>query len=240
MPTVMLRDAPDPAARAVSELLLGEAFDLVDISGGWAWGFCGHDHYVGYLPASALGDPIAASHVVTARAALVFADAAIKAPVLARWPMGARFAATAEGTFLRTDAGFVHQRHAAPIAEAAADPVAIAERLIGTPYLWGGRSGEGLDCSGLVQLALGLCGIAAPRDSDQQQLALGMTLADDVPPRRGDLVFFPGHVGMMTDSDRLVHANAFAMAVTVEPLGDVVARIGADHARPVLARKRLA
>lgn len=234
----MLRETPDARARAVSELLLGEAFDLVDMSGGWAWGSCGHDRYVGYLPATALGEPSPTTHVVTARTALVFADADIKSPVVASWPMGARFAATAHGDFLGADAGYVHARHAAPIAAAAHDPVTVAERLLGTPYLWGGRSGAGLDCSGLIQLALGLCGIAAPRDSDQQRVATGAPLADDAALRRGDLVFFPGHVGMMVDDARLVHANAFAMAVTIEPLEAVVARLAADHAQPVLARRR--
>ena len=236
----MVRDAPDASARATSELLMGEAFDLIDTSGGWAWGSCGHDRYVGYLPATALGEPIAASHIVTARAALVFAEADIKAPVVARWPMGARFAGTALGAFLRVDAGFVHDRHVASIAAPAAVPVAIAEQLLGAPYLWGGRSGEGLDCSGLVQLALGLCGIPAPRDSDQQRATLGMALADDAALARGDLVFFPGHVGLMADAERIVHANAHAMAVTIEPLSDVVARLAKDHPRPILARRRLA
>ncbi len=237
-PATALRAEPADDARAVSELLLGEGFALLDVAGGWAWGYCRHDGYVGYLPAATLGPVEAVSHVVAAPAALVFAAPDIKAPVLARWPMGARFAAVPEGDFLATATGWVHRRHAAAIDAVAPDPVAVAERLVGIPYRWGGRSGDGIDCSGLVQLALGLAGIAAPRDSDQQQ-ALGAAVPAGAPLARGDLVFFPGHVGVMADAGRLVHANAWWMAVTIEPLADVVARLKPGHAEPVIAVRRL-
>lgn len=240
VPAVALRSAPDQTAPAVSELLLGEAFEVVDVSGGWAWGYCEHDCYVGYLPAAALGEAAAPSHIVAAPAALVFAEADIKAPVVARWPMGARFAGVGEGDFLRSEAGFVHRRHAVAVDELASDPVAAAERLVGAPYRWGGRSGDGLDCSGLVQLALAFTGVAAPRDSDQQAEALGTLLRPDAHLHRGDLVFFPGHVGLMTDGERLIHANAFWMAVTVEPLADVVERLRPAHPSPITARRRIA
>ena len=223
----------------MSELLLGEEFALLDVSGGWAWGYCRHDHYVGYLPFDALGDPIAATHRVTVPAALVFATDDIKAPVVARWPMGVRFAGEVEGQFVQCGQGFVHVRHLAAVDDRAGDAVTIAERLAGVPYRWGGRSGDGLDCSGLVQLALAATGVTAPRDSDQQREALGHEIAADAPLRRGDLIFFPGHVGLMVDAARLVHANAYWMAVTIEPLADVVARL-ADHVAPIVARRRIA
>ena len=119
------------------------------------------------------------------------------------------------------------------------DPVAVAERLIGAPYRWGGRGGDGIDCSGLIQRALELSGITAPRDSDMQRDQLGETLAEDAPLRRGDLVFFPGHVGFMWDAERLLHANAFWMSTVVEPLADVVERLRPTHAQPIIARKRI-
>ena len=237
-PTVPLRAAPDAAATAVSELLMGEEFALFDVSGGWAWGYCRHDHYVGYLPVEALGEPEAVSHIVSAPAALLFAAADIKAPVVARWPMGVRLAGAVVGQFLQCGTGFIHLRHLSPVDQPAGDAVAIAERLLGVPYRWGGRSGDGLDCSGLVQLALGATGITAPRDSDQQCAVLGEELGADAPLHRGDLIFFPGHVGLMVDSDRLIHANAFWMAVAVEPLADVVARL-ASPAAPIIARRRI-
>ena len=245
----MVHAAPDRSAPAISELLLDESFELLDISGGWAWGFCTHDRYVGYVPATVLGEAGPVSHLVTARHALVFAAADIKAPVVARWPMGARFAGAAEGEsegdFLRTTHGFVHHCHAVPLDRtttdpAAPDPATVAETMIGTPYRWGGRSGDGIDCSGLVQQAFARCGVALPRDSDQQRAAPGEALAANARLQRGDLLFFPGHVGIMADAERLVHANAWWMAVTMEPLTEVIARLLPDHPEPVIARKRIA
>lgn len=239
-PHTAIRAKADDRSTAVSELLHGETFQAIDIAGGWAWGYSAHDHYVGYVPAALLGPVIVPTHVVTAPAALVFAEANIKSPALARLPMGSRIAGEVEGAFLKAAEGFVHLRHVSPIGTWQDDAVAIAERLIGTPYLWGGRSSDGLDCSGLVQLCLSLCGIAAPRDTDQQMAALGDDIGDGEALRRGDIVFFPGHVGFMADESILVHANAHWMQVTAEPLADLVERLAGDHERPVLARKRIA
>lgn len=239
LPATPLRAAPFADARAVSELLLGEPFAVVDVASGWAWGYGLHDHYVGYVPLDALGDPQAGSHVVAAPAGLLFAEPDIKSPVRVRLPMGALLGGTVDGHFLMTSGGCMHVRHIRPIAAREADFVAVAERLIGTPYRWGGRSGDGVDCSGLVQLALAAAGISAPRDSDQQA-ALGHDIVHHLPLRRGDLVFFPGHVGIMADGADLVHANAHWMATVREPLADVVARLAALHAVPVVARRRIA
>lgn len=234
-----LRAAPSADAPAVSQLLHGEAFAIIDNAAGWAWGYGIHDGYVGYVASAALGEAPAPSHVVSAREAIVFAQADIKSSVVETLPIGARFSVEAAGSFLRTARGFIHERHARPIGEADADPVAVAERLIGAPYRWGGRGAGGIDCSGLVQLALALAGIAAPRDSDMQA-DLGDAIADGALLQRGDLVFFPGHVGLMADSETIVHANAHWMAVTREPLADVVARIDAPDGTAVIARRRIA
>jgi hypothetical protein len=238
MASVALRNAPSEDAQAVSELLMGEDFWLLDASGGWAWGRCGHDGYVGYLPEDALAAPGAApTHIVSVIAALVFAAPDIKAPVVASWPAGVRIGGIVEGDFLATAAGYVHRRHLRRLDEMTSDPVAIAENLVGVAYRWGGRSGDGVDCSGLVQLALAAAGIAAPRDSDQQR-DLGRAVAPGMVLARGDLVFFPGHVGMMADSERLVHANAYWMAVTIEPL-ETVERRHPSHPHAVTAIRRL-
>lgn len=221
----------------MSQLLHGESFQVIDSVGGWSWGYCGHDHYVGYVPDEALGVPVTASHRVTAITAPLFGAADIKAAVIGSLPIGALVAGAVEGDFLATAQGYVHLRH---VGQQAADPVAIAETLLGQPYLWGGRGGGGIDCSGLVQLALGLCGIPAPRDSDMQRDSLGETIAEGDALRRGDLIFFPGHVGLMVDETMLIHATAHWMAVAIEPLAEVIARLTPDHAEPVLARKRLA
>lgn len=235
----MVRAAPSANAGAVSQIVRGEGFGVLDIAGDWAWGRCLHDDYVGYVPTEALGETAAATHRVITPLALVFAAPDIKAPVVARWPIGSLFAGQSLGgsSFVATDAGFVHARHVAPITLLAPDPVAVAEGLIGQPYLWGGRGGGGIDCSGLVQVALALAGVAAPRDSDLQR-ALGEDIPAGATLRRGDLIFLPGHVGMMVNAVRLIHANAHWMAVTAEPLADVVARQD-EGAGAIVARRRI-
>jgi cell wall-associated NlpC family hydrolase len=237
-PSAPLRGKPDANATAISELLHGEAFHMLDARGGWAWGYCGHDHYVGYVEIATLGDPVAPTHV-TIGAAPLFSAPDIKSPIKALYPAHAQLAGRLDGGFLATEAGFVHARHVGPIAETETDWVSVAERHLRAPYVWGGRGGLGLDCSGLVQIALASCGIKAPRDTDQQADAVGALLDDHAELRRGDLVFFPGHVGLMADGERLLHANAHWMAVTIEPLADVIARLADKHERPVTARRRV-
>lgn len=236
---VTIRARPSNDAPAISQLVHGEGFDMIDKAGGWAWGRCAHDDYVGYVRADALGPTHTPTHRVTAPLALVFANPDIKAPVVKALPIGAQVAGVEEDRFLRIDEGYIHQRHVAPLDAVEADPVAVAERLIGSPYLWGGRGGGGVDCSGLIQRAFELAGKAAPRDSDMQRDRFGEPLPDGAPLRRGDLVFFPGHVGLMADAERLLHANAFWMSTVIEPLSDVVDRLKPTHAQPIIARKRI-
>ena len=237
-PREAMRAKPDTSSAAVSELLHGEEFAVLETSAGWAWGYSRHDGYVGYVPVGSLDQALPPTHRVPA-AALIFEAADIKSLIIARLPAFAKLHAepTDNAPFFAAAGGFVHARHVQPVDHIEPDPVAVAETLVGTPYLWGGRSGDGLDCSGLVQQVLACAGIAAPRDSDQQQ-ALGAAIADPATLKRGDLVFFPGHVGIMADTTRLAHANAYWMAVTVEPLADVVARLS-DHPQPITAMRRI-
>lgn len=237
--STMVRNSPSETAEAVSQLLHGETFAVLELSGGWAWGYCGHDHYVGYVPTAALGDPVRPTHIVTAPLALVFAAPDIKAPVVARWSMGAQFTGRAVGEFVMSDAGYLHSRHVAKLKQLEPDWVATAEGLLREPYLWGGRGDGGIDCSGLVQLALARAGIAAPRDTDQQEAALGVEIPEGEALQRGDLIFFPAHVGLMVDAERVIHANGHAMAVVIEPLADLIARTALNHDKPVRARRRL-
>lgn len=231
----LVMDAPSASGRAITQLLHGEDFAVIDISGGWAWGYCQHDHYVGYVPLDALGATIQPTHIVNHRSTLLFAQPDSRGPFVGTYTMGARLQGTVEEDFLHTEAGYVLLRHIRPIEERDSDPIALAEQLLGTPYYWSGRGFDGIDCSGLVQLTLGLTGIAVPRDSDQQQAAIGTQLAADEALRRGDLVFIPGHVGMMFDGERLIHANGHAMSVTIDPLADVLAR----HDQPTMIAKRI-
>jgi len=235
----MMCNAAGRDAEAVSQILPGEEFAILDLAGGWAWGFSRQDHYVGYVDSSLLVPVIAPTHRVHVRDALLFAGPSIKSPMRGRLPFGARIAGDMQDGFLATDTGFIHARHVAPVDEHVNDPVAVAELLIGSPYLWGGRGGDGIDCSGLVQVALAACGIEAPRDTDMQRETLGTELADKAPLRRGDMISFPGHIGLMVDEHRLIHANAYWMSVVIEPLADVVARLAPHHDRPILSRRRL-
>ena len=236
---VTVHARPSGDAPAISQLVHGEGFDMIDKAGGWAWGRCAHDDYVGYIRADALGPVQTPTHRVTSPLALVFANPDIKAPVIKTLPIGAQVAGLDDDRFLRIDDGYIHRRHVSPLDMMETDPVAVAERLVGAPYRWGGRGGGGVDCSGLIQRALEFTGIAAPRDSDMQRDQLGEALAEDAPLRRGDLIFFPGHVGLMLDAERLLHANAFWMSTVIEPLADVVDRLRPAHASPITARKRI-
>lgn len=239
-PAAFLRDAPSADATAVSQLLQGEGFHLLDVTGDWAWGFCEHDGYVGYVERAALAtELLAATHKVTARSAPVFAKADIKAPVTGMLSAGARITGAVEGDFVLTAEGAVHLRHVAPVEECATDWVAVAQGQLGQPYVWGGRGHGGIDCSGLVQLSLGLAGVRMPRDTDLQRESLGAPIGEGEELRRGDLIFFPGHVGIMLDGETLLHANAWWMSTVAEPLADVIDRLKPDHEQPVLARRRI-
>lgn len=237
---VTLYARPSTDAPAISQLVHGEGFALIDKIGDWAWGRCAHDDYVGYLPAAALGAMPLPTHRVVAPQALIFAHPDIKAPIVGALAIGAQIAGEEDGGYLRVAQGFIHLRHVAPLASVASDAVTVAESLLGAPYRWGGRGADGIDCSGLIQRALELAGVAAPRDSDMQRDQLGTGIDEDAPLKRGDLVFFPGHVGFMLDETRLIHANAYWMTTMIEPLDDVVARLAPLHERPITARKRIA
>jgi hypothetical protein len=228
-----VRTAPSDGAPIASQLLPGETFAVLEMNGHWAWGYCQADHYVGYIDLAALSDPFEPTHVVTALEAPVLAEADGAATPLFQLPLGARVRGEESGSYLATVAGFLPLAQLRAADSPEQDFVAVAERFLGVPYLLGGRTSEGIDCSGLVQLALGLCGIPAPRDSDQQQ-TLGAPLPEGTQLQRGDLVFFDNHVGLMVDAERLIHATAHGNAVIVEPLADVAAR------RPIVARRRLA
>jgi cell wall-associated NlpC family hydrolase len=232
-PQAPLRHAPSPDAPLDTEALKGERLTVYETEEGWAHGRLETDGYVGYLPASALCPPgPAPTHKVAALRTLVFPGPSIKLPPLEALPLGGRLAvARIDGPFAITaSGGYLPARHLAPLDAMESDFVAVAERFLGTPYLWGGKTSLGLDCSGLVQVALAACGIASPRDSDVQENALGKPLASSTDLsklRRGDLLFWKGHVAIVRDEATLIHANAFHMAVVIEPIEEAIARIRA-------------
>jgi cell wall-associated NlpC family hydrolase len=227
-----LRREPRPDAPLESEALKGERVAIYDTNGeGWAWGQLAADGYVGWLPADALAPPRApATHKVVALRTFTFPGPSIKLAPTEALPFGARLAiARAQDRMAVTPSGgYVPAVHLAAIDANELDFVAVAERFLGAPYLWGGKTVLGLDCSGLVQIALEACGIACPRDSDMQEKALGAPVtpaADFSDLRRGDLVFWKGHVAIVRDRASLLHANAFHMAVAIEPAAEAIARI---------------
>ena len=228
-----LRGAPAPDATMVTEALKGERVTIYETNGeGWSWGQLDTDGYVGWLPTNALMPPgPEPTHRVAALRTLAFPGPDIKLPPVEMLSLGARLAVIRqEGRFAVSTSGYVPSTHVVPIETTEPDFVAVAERFIGVPYLWGGKTSLSLDCSGLVQVSLAACGIACPRDSDMQEAALGAALPLDnalANLKRGDLVFWKAHVAIARDAQTLLHANAFHMAVTSEPAAEAIARIRA-------------
>lgn len=210
---------------AVSELLPGEGFGVLEFTGTWAWGYCAADHRVGYVEAIALVDPVEATHVVREASAPAFADAGIGAPRLASYPLGSRLHGREQGACLASEMGCVPLSHLRRLDELECDPAGIAKRLIGAQYRAGGRSHLGIDAAGLIQLALLPCGVAAPRDLDLQQ-ALGSDVPAGAPLKRGDIVIAGDEGGIMMDDLMLIHACRASGKVTVEPAARVAERNG--------------
>jgi cell wall-associated NlpC family hydrolase len=241
VPAAALRRRPEPGAEQLDQLLFGEPFAVLDEAGGFAWGQAPRDGYVGYVALADLATPSAAAptHRIAALHAYAFDKPDIKTRAAGPYPINALIAEEArEGRFVKAvGAGWMAAEHLAPIGMFEADFVAVAERCVGAAYLWGGRQSAGLDCSGLVQLALLACGRACPRDTDQQaQMGRPVTAGQT---RRGDLVFWRGHVGIVLDGGRLLHANAHHMAVAIEPLATAAERIRAAGLGEPTAYRRL-
>jgi cell wall-associated NlpC family hydrolase len=236
-----VRDSPSHDATQVTEALRGDRVTVYETDEeGWSWGQLASDDYVGWLPSAALLTPDASpTHKVTALRTLVFPGPSIKSPPLDALPLGAQVsvAREQESFAVLASGGYVPKLHLAALDAKEADFVAVAERFVGAPYLWGGKSSMGLDCSGLVQVALTACGIKCPRDSDMQEKALGKA-ANLAGLQAGDLIFWKGHVAIARGRNSMIHANAFHMSVTIEPVGDAVARIAAGGS-PVTSVRRL-
>jgi hypothetical protein len=235
-----LTRVPDAEAPLDTQLLLGEAFDVYDVQPGWAWGQAVEDGYVGFVPDAALGpDGESPTHRVTLPVALIYPEAELRSRPVGTAPLGGTLRVAALGPrFCRLEqGGFMPTGHLCPVDSPAQDWVAVAHMFLGTPYLWGGRSAGGIDCSALVQVARQAAGLDCPRDSDMQEVASGEGVPEDA-LRRGDLVFWKGHVGIMLDGQRILHANAHHMAVALEPLARASARIEKSGGGPVTARRR--
>ena len=226
-PTAGMFKTRDEAGERQNELLFGERLDVLEAEGGWAWGQARRDGYVGFVRTEALAPAgEAPTHRVRALRTCGFAKPDLKARLIALVSMNSlvRAGETRDGYVDAGEAGWIHASHLAPIGVFESDFVAVAERYLGAPYLWGGRSSLGLDCSGLVQSALQAIGRACPRDADQQ-LAAFADAGGREDLKRGDLVVWKGHIGLMLDGQRLLHANAHHMAVAIEPADEAILRI---------------
>lgn len=226
-------------AEPVDQLLFGEPFEVAETDQGWSRGRAIRDGYVGYVQASALAVPTGEpTHWLSAPRSYAFPRADFKSAPPRLLSMNALVRVVGrEGRFLQAEsAGWIAEAHLTPLGRFEADPAAVAERFLDAPYRWGGRDSLGLDCSGLVQQALYACGKPCPRDSDMQA-ELGAAVTREA-LQRGDLACWPGHVGMMLDAERLIHANAHHMAVVVEPLEAAITRIEAlGFGRPSTFRR---
>ena len=219
-----------PRGERANQLLFGEGFRVIDERDGFAFGQSLRDGYCGYVLSGALTRQEAATHWVAAPATHLYPKARLKAPPEVAIFFGSHVRVTSDlGDFKRISTGhFIPSGHLQPLRARFADPIGVADMFLGTPYLWGGSSRWGIDCSGLVQQALIACGHDCPRDSDQQR-EVGRELHRDEPLKRGDLIFWAGHVGIMSDAETLLHANAHHMATAYEPLDQAAERIAASQ-----------
>ncbi|MGC4409912.1 peptidoglycan endopeptidase [Rhizobium rosettiformans] len=245
-PVVALRPKPDLNVGIDNELLMGEEVHVFERNRGWAWVQAVDDGYVGYLPEEALGPVAATTHVVTVPRTFVYSGPDLRFPTRMALSMGSRLTIVGEaetrGTryLLLSDGGALVARHLSPISDPPVpDYVTVAGLFLETPYLWGGKSGFGIDCSGLVQLAMRMAGQEAPRDSDMQASGLGVPV-ERAELRRGDLVFWKGHVAIMENETTMIHANGNTMSVARETLEAAIERIGWLYGTPTGYRRPVA
>ncbi|UTW58709.1 C40 family peptidase [Kordiimonas sp. SCSIO 12603] len=236
-PIVLLKEAADIHAETLSCLLYGEPVYLEKAETDWAFITSLIDGYRGWVEISSLSQTLQKpTHQISAPLTHIYAKPSLKSRPMQAVPMGSYLTATTgaeENKFLPlADGNWVYSKHLDEIGAVTADPVGIALSFLGSPYLWGGRSRLGIDCSGLIQISLAACGIRTHRDSSAQFNSLGRLLEQHETPRHGDLAFFPGHVGWMLDDTRLLHANATHMAVTIDPLEDVIRWVASETGKP--------
>lgn len=230
-----------PGGARDRQLVLGEAVEVLEIRDGHAFARVRRDGYVGYLPAAALATDVPEpTHIVAVPASHAYSAPDLKSPEICGLSFGTRLrVVSASGAFFETAQGwFLPKPHLRPANAPFADPVTVAQMFFGVPYLWGGNSIWGMDCSALVQMAFLACHRPCPGDSDQQARAFGTALPEGTPPVRGDLLFWKGHVALVVDPQVMIHANAHTMSVAYERIAEAIARIDAQGEGPVTAHKR--
>ncbi|PYB70025.1 C40 family peptidase [Rhizobium wuzhouense] len=246
LPVVDLHPTPDMTAGIDTQLLLGEEVSVFERAGGIAWVQAAVDGYVGYLPEAALGAPEATTHVISVPRTFLYPGPDLRFPRRDTLSMGSRVRIVGEAETRGTRYGLLADgsalilRHLRPLTDSPAeDFVSVAALFLETPYLWGGKSGLGIDCSGLVQLSMTMAGLKAPRDSDMQAAGLGTPITREE-LQRGDLVFWKGHAAIMEDEEMMIHANGHTMTVARETLADAIERIGWLYGTPTGYRRPVA
>lgn len=228
-----------PNGKRDRQLCLGQSFTVIDQEEDMAFGFAGRDGFCGWLPLSALAKLPQPTHWVATPGTHLYAEPRVQARDIAALTMGCEVQVVADaGKFQQTSLGYIPSPHLLPLSQRHHDPVLVAEGFLNTPYLWGGNSRAGIDCSGLAQTALLACGIACPGDSDQQE-QLGHEIPPDVALARGDLIFWKGHVALIVDDTQLIHANGHSMSVAYEDTATCIARVTLQGGGPVTHRRRL-
>lgn len=229
-----------PAGKRDRQILLGSAVTVYERHEGWAFVQSKRDGYVGYLAEAGVSTPQTPTHRVGTPATHVYATESFKSKDLLHLPFGAELTVIDERhKFFETAQGFIPKKHLRPLTQPFSDPATVAQLFFGTPYLWGGNSTRGIDCSGLIQAAYHACGHLCAGDSDMQQDSLGALLPENAPLKRSDLIFWKGHVGMMVDAETMIHANAHHMAVVYEGLAQATLRIKAQGDGDILAKRRV-
>ena len=227
-----------PAGAIDRTLILGDDVTVIDRRDGHAFVQATKDGYCGWVAEAALGPWEETTHRVTTPATHAYPEPRVQARPATPLYLNARLLVLQDdGKWAETTHGFVPSSHLAPENQPAPDPVAVAETLLRAPYLWGGNSVAGVDCSGLVQLAFHAAGRPCPADSDLQR-TLGADIPEGAPMQRGDLIFWKGHVALLASPDTILHATGYRMRVITEDLPTAIARIQASEGLPVLARKR--
>lgn len=240
-PAANLWARPELFSGIETQTIFGEKLTVYERSGGWAWVQLARDGYVGYVrEASIAPSGPAITHKISSLRAPIFTKADLKSETVGFLPLNAQVSVTLmSGEYVQmTDGCWLSVMHAVPVETNESDWVAVAERILGAPYLWGGKTPDGLDCSGLIQTAMHAAGMTCPRDTDMQERALGEPVSEGAILRRGDLVFWKGHVGVMRNETDLLHANAHTMTVAIEPVAAAIARIAAKGT-PVSSIRRL-
>lgn len=242
--TCAMRKSADAGSTQTSQLLFGETVILHHRDGEVALVQNQTDRYVGWIATDELAEQVMApTHRIRAPRVHAYTEPSVFAAPTLALGLGAVLTATgdSEGNYLKFErAGWIASHLVAPISSLAVDPATVAETFLGTPYVWGGRDGHGLDCSGLAQIALGACGIVCPRDSDMQMHWLGESVADWTDPahrQRGDLIFWEGHVGFLLDAETLLHSNGTFMTTMREPLSPAIERIAKEYGEPLGVRR---